>query len=313
MRDEIVVGSRGSVLALEQTRWVIERLKRAHPRTAFRIEHIHTTGDNILDVALAKIGDLGLFTKEIEKALIEGSIDLAVHSMKDVPTEIPPGLVIGAVTAREDPGDVLITRDGQNLENLVPGSRVGTSSLRRQAQILAFRPDLRIITMRGNLQTRLRKLDEGQVDALVLARAGLKRLGMEQRISQLIPPHVCLPAVGQGALGVESRADDDVILTMLRPLDDPTSRITVEAERAMLRRLQGGCQVPIGALGRLQGQELILEGLVAALDGRRLVRAIETGSPDEPVVLGEQVAEQLLERGGREILAGLRERGNENG
>ncbi|MDI6709732.1 MAG: hydroxymethylbilane synthase [Bacillota bacterium] len=311
MRDEVLVGSRGSALALEQTRWVIERLKRACPRTSFRVIHISTTGDNILDVALAKIGDRGLFTKEIEKALLDGTIDIAVHSMKDVPTALPAGLVIGAVTAREDPGDALVSRDGHRLEDLPPGARVGTSSLRRQAQFLAFRPDLNLVAMRGNLHTRLRKLDEGQVDALVLARAGLKRLGLENRITQPVSTAVCLPAVGQGALGVEARADDAEILGMLRLLEDPESRVAVEAERALLARLEGGCQVPIGALARFWDQDLVLEAVVSDLDGRRVVRTVEVGPPTAPAALGERVAEKLLQLGAREILAELREGGPE--
>jgi len=309
LRDEIRVGSRGSTLALAQTRWVIERLRRVYPRTAFRIIRIRTTGDNILDVALAKIGDRGLFTKEIEKALLDGTIDIAVHSMKDLPTNLPEGLVIGAVTSREDPGDALVSRDGRHLEDLPAGARVGTSSLRRQAQLLALRPDLKLTVMRGNVETRLRKLDEGEVDALVLARAGLKRLGLEGRITQLLSTAVCLPAVGQGALGVEARAGDDAVLDMLRVLDDPESRAAVEAERALLACLEGGCQVPIGALARVWDQDLVLEAVVADLDGRRVVRSVEVGSLSAPAELGERMAEKLLSFGAREILAELREGG----
>lgn len=307
MRREIVVGTRGSRLALAQADWVIERLQTYFPELDVRRKEIQTTGDNILEVALAKIGDKGLFTKELEKALLDEEIDLAVHSMKDLPTELPEGLTIGAISAREYPGDVFVSRAGQTLEELPPGSVLGTSSLRRAAQLLAYRPDLKVESVRGNVLTRLKKLDEGVVDALVLAWAGVFRLDLTDRVTQRIPFSVCLPAVGQGALGIEVRQDDTGIREVLHALDHPETRAAVLAERALLRLLEGGCQVPIGAVGQLQNDRLVLEAIVASLDGRELVRAQESGAVDEAEDLGKRLALRLLEMGAGEILARVRE------
>ncbi len=306
MVKEIVVGTRSSPLALEQTNLVIERLQEKFPGICFRKRLIKTTGDNILDTALAKIGDKGLFTKEIELALLDGTADIAVHSMKDVPTSLPEGLTIGAITAREYPGDVLVSRDGIRLGALPAGARLGTSSLRRAAQLLVYRPDLNIIPVRGNVQTRLRKLDEGQFDALVLAWAGLRRLGLDGRITEKIPFTLCLPAVGQGALGIEVREKDEEMLRMVSAINDPATNAAVQAERALLRRLEGGCQVPIGALGKVEGEELILEAMVAGLDGKPLYRAYEAGPSGQAVAIGERLAERLLDMGARHILEMLR-------
>ncbi|HAG06876.1 MAG TPA: hydroxymethylbilane synthase [Peptococcaceae bacterium] len=303
----VVVGSRGSVLALKQTESVVAGLRERRPDVEFVIRTVKTTGDNIRDVALAKIGDKGLFTKELEMALLNGEIDLAVHSMKDLPTRLPAGLVVAAVPAREEPCDVLVTRDGKKLAELPPGAVVGTSSLRRQAQLLAYRPDLVVQSIRGNLDTRLRKLDEGQVDGLVVAWAGLARLGYEGRVAERLPYDICLPAVGQGALGVEAREDDAEVCALLREIDDPRSRARVLAERAFLRSLEGGCQVPVGAVAHVQDRELVLQGMVATLDGRKVMRGLARGDMEEPEHIGASLAERLLDRGAREILACARE------
>ncbi|RJX19500.1 MAG: hydroxymethylbilane synthase [Desulforudis sp.] len=305
----VTVGSRGSALALEQTRQVVVRLKKLFPELNFRVEKIQTTGDNILDVALAKIGDKGLFTKEIEKALLDGQIDIAVHSMKDLPTKLPEGLAIGAILEREDPGDVLISRHGKKLEEFEAGARIGTSSLRRTAQINAFRSDLEIVSVRGNVQTRLRKLEEGKVDAIVLAWAGVSRLGLAGRVTQRLSFAVCLPAVGQGALGVEVREDDTDMMEKLKRIDHADTRAAVLAERALLKCLEGGCQIPIGALARVWDGDLVLEGLVASLDGKKIARAIDAAALDMPEELGQRLAEKLLSMGAREILQELREGG----
>jgi hydroxymethylbilane synthase len=285
------------------------RLKKLFPELNFRVEKIQTTGDNILDVALAKIGDKGLFTKEIEKALLDGQIDIAVHSMKDLPTKLPEGLAIGAILEREDPGDVLISRHGKKLEEFEAGARIGTSSLRRTAQINAFRSDLEIVSVRGNVQTRLRKLEEGKVDAIVLAWAGVSRLGLAGRVTQRLSFAVCLPAVGQGALGVEVREDDTDMMEKLKRIDHADTRAAVLAERALLKCLEGGCQIPIGALARVWDGDLVLEGLVASLDGKKIARAIDAAALDMPEELGQRLAEKLLSMGAREILQELREGG----
>lgn len=307
MRQEFVVGTRGSRLALAQADWVIDHLRARHPGFRFRRKEIRTTGDNILEVALAKIGDKGLFTKELEKALLDGEIDLAVHSMKDVPTRLPSGLAIGAISAREYPGDVFISRGGRRLEDLSPGAVLGTSSLRRTAQMLAYRPDLEVVPVRGNVLTRLKKLDQGAVDGLVLAWAGVYRLNLTGRITHRIPVSICLPAVGQGALGIEVRQDDKPVIDLVRSIDHAPTRAAVLAERTLLRRLEGGCQVPIGALGRLRDGVLLLEALVASLDGRETVRAEESGPVEEPELLGERLAAGLLEAGAGRILARIRQ------
>jgi len=266
-----------------------------------------TKGDVILDVTLSKVGGKGLFVKEIEQSLLDRRTDLAVHSMKDVPSELQDGLVIGAVPKRVDPRDVLISREGRTLDELPPGALVGTSSLRRAAQLRAYRPDLRIESVRGNIDTRLRKLQEGNFDAIVLAAAGLERVDWQGAVSQYLPVEISLPAVGQGALAIECRADDEELLALLARLDDPQTRLAVSAERAFLRRLQGGCQVPLGAYATLagtaaDGRPLIrLTGFVGSPDGRRLYKDSQTGS--DPEALGRAVAERLLADGAGEVLA----------
>ena len=263
----ITIGSRGSQLALWQSRWVESKL--AELGESCRIEIIKTTGDKVTDVPLAKVGGKGLFTKEIEDALLAGSVDVAVHSLKDMPTELPAGLTLQAIPAREDVHDAMV---GRKLNDLPAGARVGTSSLRRSAQLRAVRPDLKIETIRGNLDTRLRKLDEGQFDAIVLAAAGLRRLGWADRIAELLPEEICCPAVGQGALAIETRDDAGPGALVCQKLDDPGARAAVTAERALLRSLGGGCQVPIGAHAKLSDGGLLLRAVVAAPDGSRIVK-----------------------------------------
>ncbi|MEW6574169.1 MAG: hydroxymethylbilane synthase [Bacillota bacterium] len=302
----IVVGTRGSALALEQAGIVIEALKRRWPKYRFEIVKIKTTGDKILDVALAKIGDKGLFTKELEVALLKKEIDLAVHSMKDVPTVLPEGLAIGAVLKREYPGDVLVSPSGAMFDALPHGAKMGTSSLRRQAQLRHHRPDLQIFPIRGNLTTRLEKLRAGNFDAIVLAWAGMVRLGLEGYITQRLPYSICLPAVGQGAIGVEVRADDQEVSRIVGEINDADSSAEVLAERAFMRRLEGGCQVPIGALARIIDTELTIEGVVSDLEGQQLFRSQESGPVIEAKELGVRLAERLLDMGAAEVLRAIR-------
>ena len=301
-RSSLVVGSRGSRLAVWQAEWVQARLKELAPGLTVTLQRIKTSGDMILDVPLAAIGGKGLFVKEIEEALLRGEIDLAVHSMKDVPTVLPDGLDILCVPAREDPRDVLVSRDSCSLEQLPKGSRVGTSSLRRQAQLLHSRPDLRIQLLRGNLDTRLRKLHNGEYDAIVLAAAGLSRMGWSNKVTEYLPPEVSLPAIGQGALGLEGRRKDRFVQTLVEKLEHRPTRTAVMAERALLERLEGGCQVPIAAHATIKGDTLIMEGLIASVDGRRLIRDTIQGPASEAQGLGMQLAEKLLAQGGDVIL-----------
>jgi len=299
---ELVIGTRRSKLALWQAEWVHARLRELEPELAVSLKRIKTTGDKILDTPLASIGGKGLFVKEIEEALLRGEIDLAVHSMKDVPTRLPAGLEILAIPEREDPRDVLITRNKVSLERLVPGSRIGTSSLRRQAQLLHYRPDLSIQILRGNLDTRLRKLEAGEYDGIILAAAGIKRLGWSDRVTEYLSPDVCLPAIGQGALALEGRTDDGFVREVVARLDHHPTRIAVTAERAFLERLEGGCQVPIAAHAAITNGTLTLSALIAGVDGRRLVRDSVQGPMRDAHRLGVELAERLLARGGDEIL-----------
>lgn len=294
------IGSRGSALALWQANFVRGELEQAG--VACEIVIIKTTGDAAPDAPVAGIGVKGVFIKELEDALLDGRVDLAVHSMKDVPTAIPEGLAFPAICRRHDPSDALISRSGGGLRDLAKGARVGTSSVRRQAQLRAARPDLEFADLRGNVDTRLRKLDSGAYDAIVLARAGLVRLGLSQRISEVISTDICLPAVGQGAVGVETRAADDVTRVAVGRLDHAESRIAVEAERALLAHLEGGCQVPLGALASLDGNRLTLEGCVASPDGRTVVRDRMDGDVGEPARLGRALGEGLLSKGAGKIL-----------
>ena len=304
--NHVVVGSRGSKLALAQTRMVISRLQERAPQMVFSIKTIRTQGDNILDVALSKIGDKGLFVKEIEQALMDKSIDLAVHSMKDVPTSVPEGLSIGALLEREDPRDVLVSQTPCTLSGMSHGARVGTGSLRRIAQLTAAYPHLCFEPIRGNLDTRIRKMEQGEFAALVLAYAGMKRMGWMDKVAQVLSADICLPAVGQGALGIEIRSDDERIKQLVSALDDRSTHLAVTAERAFLRHVEGGCQVPVGALGTLNGDELHLEGMIASLDGKTLLRDQEKGSPNEAQAVGIRLAQKLLLRGAGAILEEVR-------
>jgi hydroxymethylbilane synthase len=284
---------------------VAERLRAAFPGLTVRLEPIKTTGDRILDVPLAKVGGKALFVKEIEEALLGRRVDLAVHSIKDLPVDLPPGLHIAAVPAREDPRDVLISAGGRSLEQLPRCARVGTSSLRRRAQLLYRRPDLEIVSLRGNVDTRIRKLDAEGLDGVVLAAAGVRRMGMAHRITQVFSPQEFDPAIGQGALGIETRQDDEASNELAAVLEEPMARACVEAEREFLRVLQGGCQVPVGALARVERGVLVLQGMVAGLDGEPMLREGTSGSPDASRQLGAQLGRRLLELGARAVLEAL--------
>ena len=296
------IGSRSSKLALEQSGWVKSLLEERFKDLQVGLTKIKTTGDMILDVPLAQVGGKGLFVKEIEEALLRQEIDLAVHSMKDVPTFLPEGLHLGAITEREDPRDVLISKDGRLFKELRHRARIGTSSLRRQAQLLHLRPDLEVVQLRGNLDTRIRKLSREGLDGIILAAAGLKRMGWLDKITEYLPFEVSLPAVGQGALGIECRVMDGVINQKLECLNHPTTRCCVLAERAFLRRLEGGCQVPIAAYGQLENGRLKLNGLVSSVDGMRLIRNDAEGLPEEAEELGKHLAERLISEGADTIL-----------
>jgi len=302
MPSELRIGTRGSQLALYQANWVKEKLVETHPDLNVMLIKIKTTGDKIQDAPLAKIGGKGLFVKEIEEALIHRRIDLAVHSIKDVPTEFPEGLHLSAITKREDPRDVFISRDGKILRDLPQKAKIGTSSLRRQAQLLHFRNDLELLPLRGNLGTRLKKLKTMNIDGIVLALAGMKRLGLEERVTEIIPTEISLPAIGQGALGIETRQDDREVEEKIQFLNHQDSWIAVSAERAFLQKLEGGCQVPIAAYAQIFGTSLQVEGLVGTIDGRRLIRHGIAGPIEEAESLGIKLAEILLEKGAKEIL-----------
>lgn len=311
----IVVGTRQSSLALTQTNQVIEDLRRICQENGmeceFDVRKIVTKGDRILDVTLSKVGGKGLFVKEIEQALLNGEIDIAVHSMKDVPSESQEGLMIGAVPKRVDPRDCLISNGHVKLDELPQGALVGTSSLRRAAQLRAYRPDLRIQSIRGNIDSRLRKLETEGFDGILLAAAGLYRMGWSDKVSHYLPPEVCLPAVGQGALGIECRKDDDFVLRLLALYNDAETAATVQAERTFLARLNGGCQIPIGAYAEFawdaeaEACRLKLTGLVGEPEGGRILKETRTG--EDPVHLGLEVAESLIGQGAEEILALARE------
>jgi len=305
MNPFATIGTRGSKLALWQAGWVKSLLQETHPQISVRVHIIKTRGDKILDVPLARVGGKGLFVKEIEQALLSGDIDIAVHSMKDMPAEIPDGLQITAIPRRETPHDVLISSGGRKLDELPAGSRIGTSSLRRSAQLLALRPDLTIVPLRGNLNTRLKKLDAGQMDAIVLAAAGVKRLGLAARITEVFAEQVMLPAVGQGALCIETRSADATTVSLVAPLDDQTTHTVVTGERAFLNRLQGGCQVPVAAHGKLDDNRFTLQGLVASLDGRRVIRDQLAGPVKSSRQVGLDLAERLLAAGADVILESI--------
>ena len=300
--NRLRIGSRGSTLAFAQSTWVKQQIESRYPDLQVELSIIKTSGDRFIDRPIAAVGGKGVFTKEIEDALLNQSINLAVHSMKDLPTELPDGLAIVAVPAREDARDVLVTQRGLKLADLPRGARLATGSLRRQAQLLRHRGDLVITPIRGNIDTRLRKLDDGEADGLIMAAAGLKRIGRAERIGEYLPDEICVSAVAQGALAIEARADS-ALSEMLDFLHDPLAEAETVAERALLRRLSGGCHVPIGARARAAGDVLTMIGIVASPDGTTLCQAKLTGDISEAEKLGERLAQELLKQGADKILA----------
>jgi len=303
MSEEILrIATRKSQLALWQANYVSSMLQHHHPELKIELVTMTTQGDKILDTPLAKVGGKGLFVKELETGMLEGRADIAVHSMKDVPVEFPSGLHLPVICLREDPRDAFVSNNYKSLEALPQGARLGTSSLRRQSQIAALRPDLKIVDLRGNVNTRLQKLDDGEYDAIILAAAGLKRLEFDDRITQFIGTDVCLPAIGQGAVGIECRSDDARVNNLIAPLTDKKTLIRVRAERAMNARLQGGCQVPIAGYAEFEHGLVMLRGLVGSVDGKEIIRGDIAGSPDNAEELGMVLAEDLLSRGADKIL-----------
>lgn len=305
MKAKLTIGTRQSLLALWQSNHIAALLREKYPECEVVLKKIVTKGDRILDVPLAQIGGKGLFTKEIETELADGTIDLAVHSLKDMPTVLPEGLCLTAITERANVGDAFVSNKYASFEELPLGAVIGTSSLRRKAQLLAARPDLHIMDLRGNVDTRLRKLDEGLYDAIILAAAGLERLGHGDRITALIPPDVCLPAVGQGALAIEARTADDEVRSMLEFLNDLPTKQSTDAERAFLGLLEGGCQVPIGVHADVAGEQIKIEAIIAALDGSTVLRDTITGKAEDAIALGQQLGKKMLAAGGQEILAAI--------
>ena len=305
MKAKLTIGTRQSLLALWQSNHIAALLREKYPECEVVLKKIVTKGDRILDVPLAQIGGKGLFTKEIETELADGTIDRAVHSLKDMPTVLPEGLCLTAITERANVGDAFVSNKYASFEELPLGAVIGTSSLRRKAQLLAARPDLQIMDLRGNVDTRLRKLDEGLYDAIILAAAGLERLGHGDRITALIPPDVCLPAVGQGALAIEARTADDEVRSMLEFLNDLPTKQSTDAERAFLGLLEGGCQVPIGVHADVAGEQIKIEAIIAALDGSTVLRDTITGKAEDAVALGQQLGKKMLAAGGQEILAAI--------
>jgi len=303
--SNLVIASRESALALWQARNIQAQLQELYPQSKITIRGMTTQGDRILDRALDKIGGKGLFVKELEDALAAGTADIAVHSMKDVPMDLPPGFAIAAITERADPRDAFVSNEYTDFAAVPAGSRVGTSSLRRESQIRARFPQLIIEPLRGNVQTRLKKLDDGQYAAIVLAAAGLKRLGLADRITAILTPEQSLPAPGQGALGIECRADRADLFDLMRALHDPATDACVRAERALSRALAGNCQLPLGAFGELEGGRLRLRGFVASKDGKEFVRAELTADARDPEALGTELAARLRAQGATEILAAL--------
>ncbi len=309
-QKRVRIATRKSALALWQAEYVKAQLEKFHPDIHVELVPMTTKGDIILDTPLAKVGGKGLFVKELEVAMLEGRADIAVHSMKDVPVEFPEGLGLEVICPREDPRDAFVSNTIASFADLPQGAIVGTSSLRRQCQIKALRPDLTIRDLRGNVNTRLRKLDEGEYDAIILAAAGLIRLKMPERIKEFIAPEVMLPANGQGAVGIECRSDDQTIKALLAPLEDKNTRYRVLAERAMNRTLEGGCQVPIGSYAEIENNQLHLRGLVGAIDGSEIVRHQLTGTITQGEQLGQQLAEILLSQGADKILKQVYEQNN---
>lgn len=305
MKTNLIIGTRQSLLAMWQSNYIAGRLREEYPGCEVTLKKIVTKGDRILDVPLAKIGGKGLFTKEIEQELLDGTIDLAVHSLKDMPTVLPEGLCLTAITERANSGDAFVSNKYNSIEELPEGSVLGTSSLRRRAQLLARRPDLKIVDLRGNVDTRLKKLDEGQMDAIILAAAGLTRLGHADRIKEIIPQSYCLPAVGQGALAIECRTDNFKVRQMLDFLNDTATKQATDAERAFLGLLEGGCQVPIGVHAEVNEGRIAMEAVIASLDGSTVLRDTAEGNAADAVTLGRMLGQKMLDNGGREILAAI--------
>jgi len=305
MTDTLRIATRKSQLALWQAEYVRDMLKLHHPDLDIELVKMSTQGDKILDTPLAKVGGKGLFVKELERSLLDEETDIAVHSMKDVPVKLPPSLHLSVICPREDPRDAFVSNQYKSLEALPEGARLGTSSLRRQCQLAALRPDLNIIDLRGNVNTRLKKLDNGEYDAIILAAAGLKRLEFKDRISEFLATDISLPAIGQGAVGIECRREDDWVNELLAPLNDPDTATRVAAERAMNLRLQGGCQVPIAGYAELEHGVILLRGLVGRVDGSEIIRGEIAGPPEDAAHLGQVLAEDLLARGADRVLAEL--------
>ena len=310
MNRKIIIGTRGSELALWQANHVKASLETRFPDLTFEIRTIKTTGDRILDTALSKIGDKGLFTKEIESALMSGEIDLAIHSLKDLPTTLPDGLCIGAVTSREIPNDVLIAKNARSISALPGDARVATGSLRRKSQLLNLRPDIEVSDIRGNVPTRIEKFLASDLDAMILAFAGMHRLGLDEHIAQVIPVSEMIPAVGQGAIAVEARATDGEVLDLANKINDADTELCITAERAFLRELEGGCQVPIGAHAVCVDGGVRLDGFVGSLDGSNVIRETITGVPEEAVSIGQRLAAICIDRGASEILLEARSEGD---
>ena len=311
--SRLIIGTRGSALALQQAQWTQKSLQTAYPDLTVELTIIKTKGDKILDSPLSKIGDKGLFTKEIEQQLLDGDIDLAVHSHKDLPTASPAGLVIAAIPPREDPADAIILKDAQAtappdspLDALPHGAKVLTGSLRRSAQLLNQRPDLQTLDVRGNIQTRMKKLDESDAAALIVAHAAINRLNITDRNVIRLAPELFIPACAQGALAIQTRRDDSDTLALVRVLDDAATRTTVIAERTLLAVLEGGCQVPIGAFAQIKNNQLHLNAMIASLDGKQILIRDATGETDQPELLGQQLAQQLLDLGAKDILEHIR-------
>lgn len=305
MKANLIIGTRQSLLALWQSNHIASLLRKQYPDCQVTLKKIVTKGDRILDVPLAQIGGKGLFTKEIETELLDGTVDLAVHSLKDMPTVLPEGLCLTAITTRANVGDAFVSNKYASFSELPQGAVLGTSSLRRKAQLLAVRPDLKIVDLRGNVDTRLRKLDEGQMDAIILAAAGLERLGHADRIREIIPTTVCLPAVGQGALAIECRSDNKEVRDMLTFLNDLPTKQATDAERAFLGLIEGGCQVPIGVHAEVENNNVKIEAVIASLDGSKVLRNNITGPAVNAADLGRKLGQQMLAEGGEQILADI--------
>ncbi len=313
MQKLVKIGTRASLLAMAQSNWVKESIEKQYSDVTVELVKIVTKGDKILDVPLAKVGGKGLFVKEIEEALLRKEVDIAVHSMKDVPSELPDELHLGIITKREDPRDAFVANHYLFAEDLHKGAKVGTSSLRRKSQLAALKHHFVIEDLRGNLDTRLRKLDEGMYDAIILAAAGLNRLGLSDRIMSYFAPNIMLPAVGQGAVGIELRRKDNELLKGLSFLDDRNTSIAVTAERGFLKRLEGGCQVPIGAFAEIKNGRVILTGLVAEVDGSKVIKESVSGSMTDAESLGRNLAEEILKLGAGKILAKVYNTQGKNG